>query len=112
MGIYGFRSVKFINDTIGFISGMDWQPGTTNPLILKTIDSGTTWTVDYYEYLPGDYIMDIALNGNKGMAVTYRYIIPYSFITNYDNYNLKNDLIIYPNPTKNILNFSNINIKY
>jgi len=109
---YGFRSVKFLNDTIGFISGMDWQPDLTNALILMTIDGGTTWIVDYYEYLMGDYIMDISFNGNKGLAITSRYIIPYSSITNYVNNNLNDDFIIYPNPTNNILYFSNINITH
>jgi len=75
---YGFKSVNFINNEIGFIVGADWQRGDISQdraLILKTIDSGDTWSFDYNEFLNGYTFNDIAFNGNKGLAITGNHII-------------------------------------
>lgn len=111
---YGFKSVKFLNDTVGFIAGIDWRSGDCkySPIILRTVDGGRSWTVDYNECLPGVDIQDIAFSGNKGIAVTYNYIIPYNLISNNTSKYLSDNFKVYPNPTNNILNFSNNSIKY
>ncbi len=75
---YGFNSVKFLNNSVGYISGTDWQHDACEQasLILKTINGGESWTIDYRACLLGDVINDIAFGSEKGIALTHRYIIP------------------------------------
>lgn len=76
---YGFKTVKFITTDIGFISGIDWQHPdcpSDGALILKTLDGGDTWSVDYNGCLNGYTIEDIAFNADKGIAITGNHIIP------------------------------------
>lgn len=108
-----FGSVEFCNSSIGYISGGDSKANTST--IYKTIDAGKTWTVQSSKS-KRQFGIAITKQQETGSKMVYTCGLGGTILKAMDIItsikeasNLRINLEMYPNPTKDILNLKLVN---